>query len=151
MSCDICSFLSQYQRTICETKFWKVDICDNQEYLGRSYITLKRHCPNLSNITTDEWSDFLSLIKKIENAIQKAFGATSFNWTCMMNDTFKKESPQPHVHWHLRPRYAQNVNFAGITFIDPEYGHHYARSSERILILSNDKLLEIINEIKKYL
>lgn len=128
-----------------------MDICDNQEYLGRSYVTLKRHCPSLSEISIDEWLDFLSLIKKLENAFSKAFGAISYNWTCLMNDAFKEKPAFPHVHWHIRPRYDKDVTFADTTFIDPEFGHHYARSSERILVLPDEKLSEIINEVKKFL
>src|SRR3990170_4537805 len=108
MKCDVCPFLNNFQRTITQTKYWKVDINENQEYL--------------------------------ESSFKKTFDARLFNWSCLMNNAFKEKPANPHVHWHLRPRYEKEVKFAGITFIDPEFGHHYTKGSERILILSEDKL-----------
>lgn len=149
-NCDICGFLDDWKFQIFETKYWKVDICENQEYLGRSYITLKRHSPTLSEVTNEEWLDFKQLIITLESAFKKAFDATHFNWTCLMNDAYKSNPAYPHVHWHLRPRYSHEVEFTGVVFKDPEFGHHYARSKDRILNLSEKQLLEIVEEVKKY-
>ena len=35
MNCDVCPFLNNFDRTIVQTKHWKVDIDENQEYLGK--------------------------------------------------------------------------------------------------------------------
>lgn len=148
MVCKICPFLTNHPKNITESKYWHVDICDNQEYLGRSFVTLKRHCPSLSELTSDEWLDLADLIKKLETTFKKAFNATAFNWTCLMNDAFKEKTYSPHVHWHVRPRYEKAVVFAGITFQDPEFGHHYARSTDRIQVIPEEKLMEIIEKIK---
>lgn len=150
-NCDVCGFLCNKKFQIFESKHWKVDICENQEYLGRSYVTLKRHCSNLSDVNNQEWLDFKQLIINLESAYKKAFNVTNFNWSCLMNDSYKRIPANPHVHWHLRPRYSHDVNFSGLVFIDPEFGHHYARSKERSLILPEKNLLEIIMEIKKFL
>ena len=73
-NCDICGFLDDRKFQITESKHWKVVICENQEYLGRSYVTLKRHCPSLSELTDEEWSDLKQLIITLELAFKKAFG-----------------------------------------------------------------------------
>ena len=149
MKCDVCPFLNNFQRTITQTKYWKVDINENQEYLGRSFVALKRHCGSLSELTKEEWLDFTSLVKSLESIFKKTFDARLFNWSCLMNNAFKEKPANPHVHWHLRPRYEKEVKFAGITFIDPDFGHHYTKGSERILILSEDKLQMVIKELQK--
>jgi len=150
-NCAICGFLASKKFQIVETEYWKVDICQNQEYLGRSYVTLKRHCPDLSELTDMEWSDLKQLIIILEKVYKKTFDAAHFNWTCLMNDAYKENPPFPHVHWHLRPRYSHNVEFADIIFKDLEFGHHYARSTDRILDLPEKDLLKIVAEIKKHL
>lgn len=115
---------------ISETKYWEVYLNPDQYYLGRSVIVAKRDVGEMSLLTDEEWLDFARLVKRIEEGFKKAFGATMFNWTCLMNDAYKSPRPHPEVHWHLRPRYAKPVKFAGIKFEDNEFGHHYARSTE---------------------
>lgn len=151
MKCDVCPFSKNYKRMIVQSKYWKVDINENQEYLGRSYIALKRHCGSLSELAKEEWLDFSKLVKIVESVFKKTFGAKMFNWSCLMNNAFRENPAHPHVHWHLRPRYEKEMRFAGITFTDPEFGHHYARSSDRILNLSEEKLQLIIKELQKNL
>ena len=151
MSCDVCPFLNNFGRTITQTKYWKVDINDNQEYLGRCYVALKRHCGSLSELNKEEWFNFASLTKKLESCFKKTFDAKLLNWTCLMNNAFKEKPYNPHVHWHVRPRYDKEVKLAGVTFRDPEFGHHYARGADRLQILSDDKLKKIIKELQKNL
>ena len=104
----------------------------------------------MSNLTSNEWTDFhTNIVKKLEPAFKKAFNATMFNWTCLMNNAYKSKNPKPQVHWHFRPRYRNNVKFAGEQFKDLEFAHHYNR--ERKKIVSKDILKKISGEIKKYL
>jgi len=72
-----------------------------------------------------------------------------FNWTCLMNGAYKNNPPDPHVHWHARPRYSKPVVFEGIEFEDKEFGHHYARHTDREV--STEIFKKIINEIQNNL
>ena|SRR5260221_524986 len=113
-----------------ETKHWEVYLNPDQYYLGRCVIAAKRDVGEMSLLTDEEWLDFAKLAKKIEIGFKEAFGATMFNWTCLMNGAYQDKNPHPEVHWHMRPRYAKSVEFAGHKFEDKEFGHHYARSTE---------------------
>jgi diadenosine tetraphosphate (Ap4A) HIT family hydrolase len=132
-----------------ETAYWKVILTDNQDYLGRSIIELKRKCGSLSELSKEEWSDFYEVVKKLESVFKQCFDATMFNWTCLMNDAYKSKNPKPQVHWHLRPRYNHPVDVAGMTFVDEEFGHHYTK--QRDTLVSRKVLIEITKELKKYL
>ena len=135
---------------IYETDFWKVVLISDQAYLGRCVIVLKRDCGEMSNLTSNEWTDFhKNIVQKLESAFKKAFNATMFNWCCLMNNAYQVENPQPYVHWHFRPRYKADVKFVGEQFQDLEFAHHYNR--ERKMIVSKDVLEKISKEIKKYL
>ncbi|MCA9353109.1 HIT family protein [Patescibacteria group bacterium] len=127
-----------------ETEYWLVKLSEkDQRYLGRSYVTLKRKCASLSELTEKEMIDFLHLVRQVESLMKKTFGAVMFNWTCLMNDAYQAEYPDPQVHWHMRPRYNKEVVVAGEIFVDTEFGHHYNREPEK-----NKKLSEaILNEI----
>lgn len=116
---------------IMETPCWTVFLNPDQYYLGRSVVVAKRKVGDLADLTKDEWLDFANLVKNYEAALKKTFGATMFNWTCLMNDAYKNDPPVPQVHWHVRPRYIKPAVFEGIEFEDREFGHHYARHTDR--------------------
>jgi len=131
---------------IFETKFWKVELNKDQAYLGRCVIFLKRNCGDLADLNKDEILDFLNVVKKLEDKIRISFGATMFNWTCLMNDAYKSDNPKPQVHWHCRPRYKDIIEFEGIKFEDTEFAHHY--NNKRHLEIDKEVLNKIANKIK---
>ncbi len=97
----------------------------DQGYLGRCYVTLKDHKTDMAELTNDEWLEFAGVVKRLEAGMREAFGATLFNWSCLMNNAFQVSPALPHVHWHVRPRYEKAVIFEGEEFTDPLFGHHY--------------------------
>ena len=115
-----------------ETPYWRVVLIDEQTYLGAAVILLKRELSeSLSDIFNDEWTDFLKVIKQYERIVKATFGATMFNWFCLMNNAYQNDPPNPHVHWHVRPRYRSAVVLGEETFEDPNFGHHYLPDSFR--------------------
>ena len=127
--CEICRNISSDSNLITETEYWRVILADDQAYLGRSFVTLKNHKESLSQLSHEEWLDFETLAKHIEESYEKTFNSgRPFKWACMMNNAFKESNPAPHVHWHLRPRHEKPVLVAGEEYTDPEYAHHYRRS-----------------------
>ena len=111
---------------VLETRYWLVVLHPNdQNYLGRSVIILKRHVPTLAALSDDEWLDYKQLVGDFATAAAIAFGADHFNWSFNMNHAFREDPPQLHVHGHVRPRYRVPVTFAGLTFEDKEFGNHF--------------------------
>lgn len=149
MKCKYCGFSNQDNDFILETACWKILLSENQHYLGRCVIVLKRHCENLSELKQEEWIDFAEVVNKLEASLKEAFNAPMFNWTCMMNNDYKLEKPNPHVHWHLRPRYKSKIEFNGLFFEDAEFGHHYDRTKTKEV--SCDVQKKIIEKIRKNL
>lgn len=116
-----------------------VVLATDQSYLGRAVVILKRHSDAFSDLKQSELEDLLALSKRLESGYKEVFGATMFNWSCLMNNAYQSETPNPHVHWHLRPRYDHDVEFAGQIFKDREFGCHY----------DDNKRLEIKTEVQK--
>jgi diadenosine tetraphosphate (Ap4A) HIT family hydrolase len=148
MTCDICKFAKEAKNPVFDTKYWIVVLANDQAYLGRCYVSLKRHCGDLAELKKGEWDDLLVLIDKLEKSVKKAFNADLFNWTCLMNMAYQVTPPNPHIHWHFRPRYGRKIKLGGLTFEDPEFGHHYAREHERLLEVSEKIQNKIIEKIK---
>lgn len=134
---------------VASTKYWDIILSDNQYYLGRSILLLKRKCGMLSGLKENETKELCDLIKKMEKGVKKKFGATMFNWTCLMNDAYKSKNPKPQVHVHLMPRYKKKVKFAGEVFEDEVFAHHYDKTKEKRV--SKKVLKEIRDKIKEIL
>lgn len=113
-----------------ETGHWKVFLHPNQAYLGYSIVRLRRDAGSLSELTAEEWSGLHDVIVWFESAFRKV-GAEMFNWTCLMNDAYKADSPEPHVHLHVRPRYRKPVSVRGEVFEDPDFAHHYDKTRKK--------------------
>jgi len=129
--CEICAHLHDTNNRIAETKDWIVVLALDQGYLGRCYVTLRKHKTSLADLSENEWLDFAQIAKALEKATAKAFGATPFNWACMMNNAYQEADADPHVHWHFRPRYKMPVTLNDTEFSDPLYGYHYDRDQRR--------------------
>lgn len=101
-----------------ETKYWVIILANDQYYLGRCILDTKRKVGALRDLTKEEWENLYELIKKLENAVIKIFGAEMFNWSCLMNNAYRLNilKANPHVHFHFKPRYKNAVNFAGEIF-----------------------------------
>lgn len=129
-NCEVCAILPE-NTPLFETDKWTISLSPDQGYLARCYVTLKEHKADMADLTNDEWLEFAGIVKKLESAIVDTFGATLFNWGCLMNNAFQVSPSLPHVHWHVRPRYQEAVQFEGEEFVDPLFGYHYDRGQSK--------------------
>lgn len=149
MQCEFCNLGKNEKNVLLETKHWKVVLSSNQSHLGYCIVFLKKHCEDLALLKNDEQQDFFGIVEKLESALKKSFNATMFNWACLMNNAYQNSPPNPHVHWHFRPRYSSQVNFAGEIFEDKEFGHHYNIDNKKDV--SKEIEQKIFNAIKQNL
>ena len=145
-NCDICGFVQKGEHRIFSTDYWLVALSKDQSTIGRSYVSLKDHRGSLSELSSEQWSDFIQIVKRVETGWHKAFGAAPINWACMMNFAYQNTPPNPHVHWHVRPRYAQKIALAGINFDDTTFGYHYDPKFRREL--DEVTLQKIVQELQ---
>ena len=124
LECPYCKKLEKYDfgDYILKTAHWIVFLAPQQSNVGTCVVALNRHESDLSGLTSDEWLEFGELVRKMEHILKKCFDVTMFNWGSLMNASYLEESPDPHVHWHLIPRYNHDVEFDGLVFEDPFFG-----------------------------
>ena len=127
MTCPICAWLPDDPDylLVYENPIWRVILAPNQYLLGRCVIHLKRHCGDLAGMTSEEVLDWLNVVKIMETALQKAFNATMFNWSCYMNLSYREKMPDPHIHWWIVPRYNHAVQIGSLIFADSRFGSPY--------------------------
>lgn len=125
----------QNDNLLWETEYWQVILSEDQAYLGRGVIVLKRRpCTSLPELRDEELLDLKNNVMiPYEAALKKAFGAEMFNWSCLMNNAYQNTPPDPHVHWHVWPRYRNTVEVDGEKFIDEHFGHYIPLATKRLL------------------
>ena len=144
-SCEICP-LVQAQRAeddevLLQTDRWAAVLDRNQTYLGKSFVTLREHKETLSDLDGVDWNELHEVIRKLEYATKRAFGASVLNWECLMNNAILAEQPT-HIHWHLYPRYLGGVVFEGEEFPDEKWPRHIEGGKH----LVNDELFSKISQ-----
>jgi ATP adenylyltransferase len=132
--CEICPIIENPSQQdidfrIYEGDAWRVTLRDNQALLGTSFLTLKEHKAGLEHLSAAEDEEFIVIRNRLIGAVGVAFAPDNVNISCLMNDAFQpsddpKFTPQPHVHYHFKPRYSSPRTVADATFIDPEFGHY---------------------------
>lgn len=151
MACEVCQIPAEDEAFLLfAAEHWKVYLSFKQSYLGRCFIPLRRHAGSLSELYPEEWLELAGVTVRLEAAIRKAFGATLFNWACLMNAAYQEAEPEPHVHWHVRPRYDGPVELEGLRFEDPAFGHHY-RNGEHMAPVPYQVRLRIAERIRECL
>lgn len=129
--CGFCNLSDDDKKWLLyENEEWFVFLADKQDYLGRCIIVLKQHCESISDLNIIQWISLKSIMDALEKMIQCEFNATMFNWSCLMNNAYKAEYPNLHIHFHLCPRYLMPVPIGTTTYIDKEFSHHYNNKAE---------------------
>ncbi len=123
------------EKALWETEFWQVFLADDQTYLGRTVVVLKRRpCTSITEMSEAELVDLRNnVMLPFEAAVKKAFGAELFNWACLMNNAYQNTPPDPHMHWHVWPRYRDAVEVEGEGFVDEHFGHYAPLTTKRFV------------------
>lgn len=127
--CGWCNLSEKEKRwLVADTEYWSIYLADEQDYIGRCLVMLKRHCGSLSELQMPEWIELKQVVDELERCLKTVLGTELCNWSCLMNSFYKEDVPNPHLHLHVRPRYKKPVILNGNVYADAEYGHHYKLS-----------------------
>lgn len=106
-SCEICEriarFTPQNPYLIAELSTGYAVLADNQHYPGYTIFLAKQCVPELHDLAPDIRSRFLQEMAQVAEAVFRAFGPRKLNYELLGNSV-------PHLHWHLIPRYADDLN-----------------------------------------
>lgn len=124
--CMFCEdLLTQTDGLVADSPSWRILVSRDQGYLGRCMVISRHHLGNIAEMDFQQNDDLFDTQVRLEHAVRMAFDADWCNWTQLGNDAFAEEEPKPHLHYHLRPRYSQPVEFGGYEFTDPHFGQMY--------------------------
>ena len=93
-----------------------------QEFVG--YCILSSDKEALSDLEPEAWEELGKLEKELERVCKKVFGATMFNFACLMNNAYRDDE-KPHVHYHFVPRYKSELKLFNKIYKDKHFGYNF--------------------------
>ena len=135
------NFLDKFkveETTIFESEYWRWTLRLSQPTLGCGVLSLKRAAEKMMDLTTDEGSDLIKIIKVIEKTLYKAFPVKKMNYIMYMMVDF-------HVHYHIIPRYDETQTFDAVQFVDKGWPKPPVLDAEEV---SWETLIQLKNYIK---
>ena len=96
---------------ITEFDHWLWTVRAVQSTVGAGVLSLKRFAAQFGELSAEETSELAAASKAIEAALQATFQPDKMNYLMLM-------MVDPHVHFHVLPRYAEPRDFVGIEWKD---------------------------------
>jgi diadenosine tetraphosphate (Ap4A) HIT family hydrolase len=113
--CAIWSTFGYPGGEILSTEHWCVVIRQKQVTLGALVLISKRHVEALSTLEPDEAAELPNATTALEARLRAAFAPDKINYLALM-------MVDPHLHFHVIPRYEQPRTVHGYTFQDAAWG-----------------------------
>ncbi|MFN3607575.1 MAG: HIT family protein [Hyphomonas sp.] len=96
---------------ICDYVHWSVQVRPKQATLGALVILARSEAVALSDLPAEAFAELAGIVKDVEAVCARCFAYTKINYLMLM-------MVDPHVHFHVLPRYASPVEFDGRTYTD---------------------------------
>ena len=99
---------------ISKSAHWRLSLRPHQPTLGSCVLSLGRYCRTFAEMTSDESRDLKEIISFTEKHLKAAFDYDKINYIMMM-------MVDPHVHFHVIPRYNKAIEFSGESWTDESW------------------------------
>ncbi len=102
MACELCDQIGG-------ELIWKNDLVrvvrvNDPDYLGFCRVILNRHAAEMTDLLPEERQQVMNVVFSVERVLRAVLQPTKINLASFGNMV-------PHVHWHVIPRYANDVHF----------------------------------------
>jgi diadenosine tetraphosphate (Ap4A) HIT family hydrolase len=140
-TCGICSIVERirggnFPDWLAELpRSWLI-LGDAQFYRGYCLLLAKRHVTELHMMPRAEAHELLDEMLAVGRALAEVLKPLKLNYECLGNQ-------EPHVHWHVFPRYLDDPMRLGPVWLRPE--------AERKVALQEGNRVELIAAIRREL
>src|SRR5215469_1699251 len=140
-TCGICSIIEKIRDGVSPDwiaelpRSWLI-LGDAQFYRGYCLVLAKRHVTELHEMPRTEAHELLDEILAVGRTLAEILRPLKLNYECLGNQ-------EPHVHWHIFPRYEDDPMRQGPVWLRPE--------AERKISLAEDIRIELIGAIRREL
>ena len=96
---------------LAEYEHWVVLLRPKQVTAGSMILACKEEAAALGEVSGEAWSELARATRDLEEAARAAFAYDRINYLALM-------MVDPHVHFHVLPRYAAEREIDGVVFHD---------------------------------
>ncbi len=96
---------------VCDYRHWCVLLRPAQATLGALVMVAKGEERAFSDLPDEAFAEFPLVVREIEHGLKEFRAYDRINYLMLM-------MVDPHVHFHVLPRYAKAQPFEGVNFID---------------------------------
>lgn len=97
-----------------EYESWVVLLRPAQPTLGSMVLACKEDVTSLGAVSATAYAELAIATRDLEGALRTAFDHQKINYLALM-------MVDPHVHFHVIPRYSSSREFEGSTLADPTW------------------------------
>jgi diadenosine tetraphosphate (Ap4A) HIT family hydrolase len=139
--CGICSIIERsragtFPDWLAELpRSWLI-LGDAQFYRGYCLLLAKRHVTELHEMSRGEAHELLDEVLAVGRTLATVLKPLKLNYECLGNQ-------EPHVHWHIFPRYADDPMRSSPVWLRPE--------AERTVLLGERARAELMGAIRQIL
>lgn len=109
-SCDLCTLLSApSDALIWQDGQLSVVLVDEANYPGFVRVVWNQHVKEMTDLAPEERTQVMNAVWQVEAAVREVMAPAKVNLASFGNMT-------PHVHWHVIPRYTDDVHFPNPTW-----------------------------------
>jgi diadenosine tetraphosphate (Ap4A) HIT family hydrolase len=113
--CDIWTKFGHESGEILTTAHWSVVIRRKQVTLGALVLICRDHVESIGGLSREAAADLPAAAKALESMLQDAFHPDKLNYLALM-------MVDPHLHFHVLPRYSEERVYHGYRFKDAAWG-----------------------------
>ena len=127
------------QSLVAEAEHWVVLLRPEQVTAGCLILACKEDARSLGQISPAAGTELPGVVAAIETTLSATYEPEKFNYLALM-------MVDPHVHFHVIPRYANAVEVAGNTIPDPGWPKQPNLAAAASLTV--DQMAEMLEELK---
>lgn len=88
---------------------WKNELCrvillENTPFKGFCRVVLNKHVKEMTDLPESEQHALMRIVFKVEHVLRELFRPEKINLASLGNKT-------PHIHWHVTPRFVEDMTF----------------------------------------
>lgn len=102
MACELCDQIGG--ELIWNNDLVRVVRVNDPDYPGFCRVILNRHAAEMTDLLPEERQQVMNVVFSVERVLRAVLQPTKINLASFGNMV-------PHVHWHVIPRYANDVHF----------------------------------------
>lgn len=149
--CISCTEPDDDPSTFAVSEHWKVVLHPDQTVPGAALLVSLRHVGKLSELSEVEAADFFVVSSALECAMEHELTASMVNFSCLQNWSYRRHeptppwrngAPNPHVHWHVAPRYDHTLTVLHEVFEDVDFGAELVWRSRAISSPAQAELIQ---------